>query len=242
MANIFITGSADGLGLMAAKLLISEGHEVVLHARNLERAKFAEHNAPGAKTVLTGDLSDLQQTIDLAEEVNRLGNFDVVIHNAGVYQTSNELIFAVNTVAPYVLTSLISKPKRLIYLSSGMHRQGRPKLENLETGTNYSDSKLQVLMVCKAIARRWPDVYANTIDPGWVPTKMGGNSAPDDLDKGVETQVWLTTSEDEHARVSGRYFHHKKEDRYSPVSDDMAIQEELLAKLAEITGITFPSE
>jgi len=187
-------------------------------------------------------LSDLQQTIDLAEEVNRLGNFDVVIHNAGVYQTSNELIFAVNTVAPYVLTSLISKPKRLIYLSSGMHRQGRPKLENLETGTNYSDSKLQVLMTCKAIARRWPEVYANTIDPGWVPTKMGGKSAPDDLDKGVETQVWLTTSEDEHARVSGSYFHHKKEDRYSPVSDDIAIQEELLTKLAEITGISFPSE
>jgi NAD(P)-dependent dehydrogenase (short-subunit alcohol dehydrogenase family) len=242
MAKIFITGSADGLGLMAAKLLINQDHEVVLHARNLERAKFAESNAPGAKTVLSGDLSDLQQTIDLAEAVNQLGSFDVIIHNAGVYQTSNELIFAVNTVAPYVLTSLIDKPKRLIYLSSGMHRQGRPKLDNLQSGVNYSDSKLHVLMVCKAIARLWPEVYANTIDPGWVPTKMGGKSAPDDLDKGVETQVWLATSEDNNARVTGKYFHHKKEDRYLPVSDDVAIQEQLLNKLAGITGIAFPAK
>lgn len=240
MANIFISGSADGLGLLAAKQLISQGHEVVLHARNLERAKFAESNAPGAQTVLTGDLSDQEETKALAEEVNRLGAFDAIIHNAGVYQTSNELIFAVNSIAPYMLTCLIEKPKRLIYLSSRMHRQGKINPEKIEKETNYSDSKLQVLMLCKAIARRWPEVYANAIDPGWVPTKMGGKSAPDDLDKGVETQVWLASNEDEEVKVSGKYFHHKKEDRSSKLADDISAQDQLIQKLEDITGVKFP--
>src|SRR6185295_18655888 len=117
-----------------------------------------------------------------------LGKFDAVIHNAGVYQASSKLIFTVNTLAPYILTCLIQKPKRLIYLSSGMHQRGYPKFENFKTGKiNYSDSKLHVMLLCMAVARRWPDVYANSVNPGWVPTKMGGRGAPDDIHKGYET-------------------------------------------------------
>ena len=147
-------------------------------------------------------------TKELAARVNELGKFDAVIHNAGVYQTSAEEIFNVNTLAPYVLTCLIQRPKRLIYLSSGMHLQGRSKLESFKSNTSRitcSDSKLHVLMLCKAVARRWPHVYANVVDPGWVPTKMGGRGAPDDLQKGYETQVWLAVSNDKKAQVSGRY-------------------------------------
>ena len=243
MARIFITGSADGLGQLSAKSLIQQGHQVVLHARNTERAREAIKNNPEAESVLTGDLSDLEETKNLAREVNGLGAFDAVIHNAGVYRAPAKDVFAVNTIAPYVLTCLIQKPKRLIYLSSGMHAGGRSKLDSFKTDRSritYSDSKLHVLMFCKAVARAWKDVYANALDPGWVPTKMGGRGAPDDLQKGYETQVWLAVSNDQEAKVSGRYFFHQKERRYNPEADDVQIQERFLGLCQELTGICFP--
>jgi NAD(P)-dependent dehydrogenase (short-subunit alcohol dehydrogenase family) len=197
----------------------------------------------GAEAVLTGDLSNIEEIKKLAKQVNELGSFDAMIHNAGVYQTSSRLIISVNTLAPYILTCLIEKPKRLIYLSSGMHLNGHAKLENLKTvnsGITYSDSKLHVLLLCKAVARKWPDVYANAVDPGWVPTKMGGPGAPDDLEKGYGTQVWLATSNDEKARVSGKYFFHQNERRYNPEADDEKLQEQFLRVCEEITGVSFP--
>jgi len=243
MANIFITGSADGLGLLAAEELIGKGHRVVLHARNAKRAAETKEKVPAAETVLTGDLSNIEETKKLAAAVNNLGPFDAVIHNAGVYQVPAKLIFAVNTLAPYILTCLIQKPKRLIYLSSGMHRQGHSNFESFSTDTSrisYSDSKLHVLMLSMAVARKWSNVYSNTIDPGWVPTKMGGHGAPDDLKKGYETQVWLATSNDAGALVSGRYFHHKKESLYNVAANDVMLQEKFLQRCKEITGVTFP--
>jgi NAD(P)-dependent dehydrogenase (short-subunit alcohol dehydrogenase family) len=243
MARIFITGSAEGLGHLSAKLLIEQGHQVVLHARNAERGREALKKNAGAENVLTADLSSIEETKALARQVNELGAFDAVIHNAGVYQTSARLIFAVNTLAPYILTSLIQKPKRLIYLSSGMHQHGRPNLENFKPGADhisYSDSKLHVMMFALAAARKWPDVYANAVDPGWVPTKMGGKNAPDDLQKGYETQTWLAVSNDERAKVSGRYFFHQKERSHNPAANDVASQEKLLSLCEQITGVPFP--
>src|SRR5687767_3467854 len=184
MARIFITGSADGLGLLAARALIDLGHQVVLHARNAEREKQALAKAPGAEDVLTGDLSSIEETKALASKANALERFDAVIHNAGVYQTPKNsisadglpVLFAVNSLAPYILTCLMQKPKRLIYLSSGMHRKGNPNFNNLSAGTyrgiTYSDTKLHDVILAMAVARRWTDVYSNAVDPGWVPTKM----------------------------------------------------------------------
>ena len=175
MARIFITGSADGLGQLAAKALVEQGHAVVLHARNAERGRDAMRKVPTAETVVIGDLSSIKETKNLAHAVNELGTFDAVIHNAGVYQRSAREIFAVNTLAPYILTSLIQKPKRLIYLTSGMHLQGRPKLDNFKKDISritYSDSKLHVVMLCMAVARKWHGVYANAFDPGFVPKKI----------------------------------------------------------------------
>lgn len=242
MARIFITGSADGLGQMAAKELVRQGHEVVLHARSAARARQALEKVPGAGKVLIGDLSSMDETRKLAEEVNALGFFDVVIHNAGVYQVSNQVTFAVNSLAPYILTALIEKPERLIYLSSGMHRQGRPSLDHVSIakGVNYSDSKLHVLLLAKAVAHKWPQVYSNAVDPGWVPTKMGGAGAPDSFEKGIETQVWLAVSKDKEAMVSGRYFHHKREARYLQATDDVMLQERFVELCAEVTQIHFP--
>jgi len=238
MARIFITGSADGLGQLAAGSLIAKGHEVVLHARNSSRTQDAMAKTPGAKKVLVADLADIGETMALAGQVNQLGRFDAVIHNAGVYQTSPSAIFAVNTLAPYLLTALIEKPSRVIYLSSGMHLSGRFSPEDFESrNTGYSNSKLHVLMLCKALARKWPDVFANAVDPGWVPTKMGGRAAPDDLGKGYQTQVWLATSNDPNAKVSGCYFFHQKQSRYNLEADSLSLQEQLLEFCRSVTGI-----
>ena len=245
MATIFITGSADGLGQLAAKALIAQGHKVVLHARNEKRGQEALDSVPGAESVVTADLASIDQTKQLASKVNALGKFDAVIHNAGLYQASAEEIFAVNTLAPYILTCLIQRPQRLVYLSSGMHVQGRAKLESIKTNISritYSDSKLHVLMFCMAVARKWPQVYTNAVDPGWVPTKMGGHGAPDDLQKGYETQVWLAVSNERQAKLSGRYFFHQKETRSNPEADDVLKQERFLDLCKEITGISFPHD
>ncbi|MCF6404608.1 SDR family NAD(P)-dependent oxidoreductase [Chitinophaga filiformis] len=242
MARVFITGSADGLGLLSAKTLIDAGHQVVLHARNEERKSETIKKLPGAESILTGDLSDIEQTKKLAQDVNELGMFDAVIHNAGVYNASARQILHVNILAPYILTCLIQKPKRLIYLSSGMHFQGNANFDLLNNSNRvtYSDSKLLLVMLSIAVSRKWTDVYSNALDPGWVPTKMGGRGAPDNLQKGYETQVWLATSNDEKAKVSGHYFFHQKEKRHNPEADNIVLQERLLEACRELTGVSFP--
>jgi NAD(P)-dependent dehydrogenase (short-subunit alcohol dehydrogenase family) len=243
MARILITGSADGLGQLSAKSLVNQGHQVVLHAHNFERGRYAKQNVPGGEQVIVGDLSDIDETKNVAYEANALGRFDAVIHNAGVYRASPKEIFMVNTITPYILTCLIPKPRRLIYLSSNLHLHGHANLESFKKDNSrisYSDSKLHVLMLCMAVARKWSDVYSNAVDPGWVPTKMGGHGAPDDLQKGYETQTWLAVSNDSKAEVSGLYFHHRTERRYNPPASDVMLQESFLSLCADITGIPFP--
>jgi NAD(P)-dependent dehydrogenase (short-subunit alcohol dehydrogenase family) len=243
MARIFITGSSAGLGSMAAKLLAGQGHKVVLHARNAERGRLALEKVPNAENVLIGDLSVFEETKMLAEAVNAMGHFDAIIHNAGVYQVSNRQIFAVNTLAPYILTCLIQRPERLIYLSSGMHLQGDPGLRNFSQDAdlyNYSDSKLHDVILSMAIARKWIGVYSNSVNPGWVPTNMGGKGAPDNLEEGAETQAWLAVSNDREAKVSGRYFYHMREKYFLPQTADPVLQDKFLDLCGQITGIAFP--
>ena len=256
MSRVFITGSADGLGQMAARLLVDAGHQVVLHARSEARAEQALHAVPGAQTALVADLSSIAATIGLAEQVNRLGRFDAVIHNAAVgYQEPHRIatvdglphVFAVNTLAPYVLTALIERPQRLVYLSSGLHRSGDASLDDLTwerrrwQGTAaYSDSKLHDALLAFAIARRWPTVLSNALEPGWVATKMGGAGAPDDLQAGPTTQVWLATSDDPAARVSGAYFYHLLPRETHPAVREVAVQERLIDACAGYSGVRLP--
>lgn len=234
MKKIFITGSADGLGQLAARELVKQGHEVVLHARDEKRGEEALAAVPGARQVLIADLANSAETKKLAEKANALGIFDAVIHNAGVYQVSPQQLLNINTLAPYILTTLMHRPKRLIYLSSGMHLSGRPEWTEQPS---YSDTKLHVLMLAKALARKWQDVYANAVDPGWVPTKMGGAGAPDDLVAGYQTQVWLAASDELGALVTGQYFHHRQPARYNPAADDITAQDRLWEACAKLTGI-----
>lgn len=239
MARIFITGSADGLGRLTAQTLLEEGHEVIVHARSDARLAAARDLLDGGAAGVVGDLSDPEQTRDVAAQVNRHGPVDAVIHNAGVYTGPH--LFEINVVAPYLLTALIKRPRRLIYLSSGMHRGGRGVLPGKGQGgqpqrTTYSDSKLYVTALSAAVARLWPEVLSNAVDPGWVPTKMGGPGAPDDLRLGHLTQEWLATSEDPEALTSGGYWHHQHLHKAHPAVYDQAFQDALLNHLAKVTG------
>jgi NAD(P)-dependent dehydrogenase (short-subunit alcohol dehydrogenase family) len=124
-----------------------------------------------------------------------------------------------------------------------MHSHGHFNADNFKPGAGqitYSDSKLHVVMLCFAAARKWTDVYSNAVNPGWVPTKMGGRGAPDDLHKGYETQVWLAVSNDDNVKVSGRYFFHQHEKHHNPEADDVLLQDRFLNSCKEITGISFP--
>jgi NAD(P)-dependent dehydrogenase (short-subunit alcohol dehydrogenase family) len=240
MARIFVTGSADGLGRAAAETLLEEGHEVIVHARNTHRLTAVNDLTEAGASAVVGDLADLDQTRAVADQVNRLGPVAAVIHNAGIY--SGRHIMPVNIVAPYLLTALIDRPQRLVYLSSGSHYGGRADLTGVDwsgqrrTGS-YSDSKLFVTTLAVAVARIWPDVYSNAVDPGWVPTKMGGPGAPDDLRLGHLTQEWLATSDESEALTSGGYWFHQRLRTPQPAVRDLRFQDDLLAALARFTGV-----
>jgi NAD(P)-dependent dehydrogenase (short-subunit alcohol dehydrogenase family) len=255
MARILITGSSDGLGSMVAQRLVANGHSVVLHARSAQRAKDASAACPGAESVVTGDLSSISETKSIADQVNKLGAFDCVIHNAGLYRgpfrkTADGIpaLAAVNTLAPYILTALINRPKRLVFLSSGMHYSGSTNLEDplwLQRGeSQYNDnaaycaSKLHNVLFAKVFARRWPDVKSNALDPGWMPTKMGGGSAPGNFEHSIESYVMLAEGEEEKAKKSGCYFTPgKKEESPQQVTDDVDAQDKLLKACEDFSGV-----
>jgi len=239
MARIFITGSADGLGRATAQSLLEDGHDVIVHARSAERLAAVRDLLADGATGVTGDLSDLGQVRGVADQVNRGGPVDAVVHNAGVLTGPH--ILPVNVTAPYLLTALIHRPQRLVYLSSGMHRGGHAALAGLDWSghgptASYGDSKLYVTALAFAVARLWPDVLSNAVDPGWVPTKMGGPNAPDDLRLGHLTQAWLAAGEDPQARTSGGYWHHQQRQEAHRAAYDHRLQDGLLEQLARATG------
>ena len=258
MSRVFISGSSDGLGLLAAQLLVRDGHKVTLHARNDARAADTRRSLPQAEAIVVGDLSSILQMRWVADQVNKLGRHDAVIHNVGVgYREPRRIetvdglshVFAINVLAPYLLTALVTPPDRLVYLSSGMHQGGDAHLDDLQwtkrrwNGSQaYSDSKLLDVVLAFAVARRWPSVLSNALEPGWVPTKMGGSGATDDLSLAPITQAWLAVSDDPAAKVTGQYFYHQKLRRVHPAAQRVNFQDELLAYCAGLTGITLPDE
>src|SRR6185437_9949305 len=202
--------------------------------------------------VAIGDAAELAGMRHVAEQVNQWGRCDAVIHNVGIgsrdapAETADGLsrLFAVNVLAPYVLTALIARPARLVYLSSGLHTGGNPDLDDPQWtkrqwngGQAYADSKLFDTMLALAAARLWPEVKSNAVTPGWVPTKMGGPGAPEDLEQGAATQVWLAVGDGPAALVSGRYFYHQQQREPHPAARDLARQDALLAYCAGLCGV-----
>lgn len=253
MARIFITGSSEGLGLMAGRLLAEQGHAVVLHARNAARAADARAALPRAEAVVVGDVSTLAAMHDVADQANALATFDAVIHNVALgYQERRRVetadglsqLWAVNVLAPYVLTARMHRPGRLVYLSSGMHRGGDPGLDDVQWARRrwdgsqaYADTKLHDVLLAFGVARRWPEVRVNALTPGWVPTRMGGPGAPDDLGQGAVTQAWLAVSDAPEANVTGGYFYHLRPADVHPATRDAALQDRLLAYCGEASDV-----
>lgn len=252
MAIIFITGSTDGLGRAAAESLLGLGHRVVLHARSPDRVAALGELRSRSSGVVVGDLRSAAETEKIADQVNEIGRMDAVIHNAGVYTQPSRgstpeghaVTLAINTLAPYILTALIERPDRLVYLSSGLHRAGEGSLDDLDWKTRtwdaakaYAESKLHVVALAFALARRWPQVLTNAVDPGWARTKMGGAAAPLDIGTGQKTQSWLAVSEDPTALASGRYWHHLRQQEPAGEAADPGFQDALIDGLTSLTGV-----
>ena len=256
MSRIFISGSSAGLGLMAADLLAGQGHGVVLHARNAKRAEAARQALPQAEGVVVGDLETIAGAKDVAAQVKGLGCFDAVIHNAAIgYRETHRVtadglphVFAINTLSAYILTALIERPRRLVYLSSGMHHHADANLDDIlwkkrrwNGSAAYAESKLHDAMLALAVARRWRDVFSNALEPGWVPTQMGGAGAPDDMEQAHLTQAWLAGGDVQKVDVTGLYFFHLKRLQPNPQADDRALQDRLITICGEISGVALPA-
>jgi NAD(P)-dependent dehydrogenase (short-subunit alcohol dehydrogenase family) len=256
MARIFVTGSADGLGRMTGRLLVERGHRVVLHARSARRADDVFTAVEGLEGVVVGDVSTIAGIAEVAADANATGRFDAVVHNVAVgyreparVETEDGLsqVWAVNVLAPYLLTALMERPDRLVYLSSGMHLGGDPSLLDVQWAKRrwrgagaYSDSKLHDVLLALAVARRWPGVASNAVNPGWVPTRMGGAGAPDDLEEGNLTQAWLAEGGDADARRSGRYLYHRRPGDLHPMARDEVLQDTLLDLCQKASGVVVP--
>jgi NAD(P)-dependent dehydrogenase (short-subunit alcohol dehydrogenase family) len=252
MVTVLVTGSTDGIGRQTALDLIDSGNRVIIHARNDQRAEEARIAVSAAAAVVVGDLASLAETQALAEAATGLGTYDAIIHNAGVggadersvTEDGFERIFQVNVLAPYVLTCLMPAPARLVYLTSGLQSQGEVHLDDLQFERRpwngmqaYSDSKLWDVVLAFALARRWPHTLSNAVDPGWIKTWMGGPGATDDLPAGAETQVWLATSDDPAATVTGRYLNRRRDLRANPSAYEVEVQGRLLQTAEQLTGV-----
>jgi NAD(P)-dependent dehydrogenase (short-subunit alcohol dehydrogenase family) len=253
--RVLITGSTAGLGAAAARQLLDDGHEVVLHARTQDRAADVSALARQATGVVIGDLADVDGVRRIADGANTIGEIDAVIHNAGVYAEAERFgtregharTLAVNVLAPYLLTVWVEGPARLIYITSGMHRQGDRSLRDIDWAARrwsgvqaYCDSKLFVTALAFAVARRRPAVHAHAADPGWVPTRMGGPGAPDDLELGHRTQTWLAVADDPAATGEPGYWYHERRQAPAAATLDERFQDGLLDALHRITDVAFP--
>lgn len=256
MSRIFVTGSSDGIGQAGAKLLADQGHKVFLHARSESRAKEAQAAVPNASGVLVGDISTIAGAKALAAEAMKAGPWDAVIHNAGLgpgapdrkTEDGFQSTFAVNSLAPYILTCMMDKPKRLLYLTSGLHYSGSDDFKDItwnerrwSSGQAYNDSKLHDVMLANFVARQWSDVQSCSMDPGWIATKMGGRSAPGKVSTpGQAIFEYALGQSSVVGDKTGAYFTPQGANSPQKAASDTKKQDEFVKICEELSGVSFP--
>ena len=249
MATICITGSTDGIGLAAARALLGQGHRVLVHARSEQRGRPVVEDLGGDVDLVTGDLGSLSSVRDLADQLRSHGRIDVLAHNAGVWVSDGtpretedgfETTFAVNVLAPHLLTALLSDvvTDRLLWLGSGMVGSGRPDPAALGRETDprqaYADSKACDVALAIGWGRRLPEVASAAIDPGWVRTKLATAGAPGQPEQGADTLVWCCTEADLSAAP---YWKDRRPKSVPERVDDPDLQEALLRTCDDLAGL-----
>ncbi|MFI5838160.1 SDR family NAD(P)-dependent oxidoreductase [Catenuloplanes sp. NPDC051500] len=254
MARVFITGSSTGIGQAAAVALIAQGHEVVLHARNEQRAAEAARQTPGATETVIGDLSSFAETHELARNAEKFGPYDTIVLNAGIGRLhdperrvtvdGHEEMFQVNTLSAYLLTALLPRPKRLIFTSSALAGSGVLALDDPSFARTryvgrqaYANTKLHLILLALGFDRRWPEVDSIAFDPGWVATQMtirNGDEAPLDAAHAGGRLATLATG----TEVPEDNYDTQRSWRPQEDEKDAKNQDSLLTLCAELTGVT----
>lgn len=211
MSTICLTGSSDGIGLASARVLLAGGHRVLVHARSEDRGRPVVGALEGDVHLVTGDLARLDDVRALAEQLAGYGPLDVLVHNAGVWLRGDtprmtpdgfETTFAVNVLAPHLLTGLLAErlTGRLLWLGSGMAGSGRPNPTALggecDPRQAYADSKACDVALALAWGRRLPKVASAALDPGWVRTKLASFGAPGDVAVAADSLAYCCTEAD----------------------------------------------
>ena len=265
-AVVLVTGSTDGIGKETARRLAEGGTTVLLHARGPERGEqtleeLGEATASSKLGLVVGDLSSMREVRGIAEQVGaRHEGLDVLINNAGVVAEGRtetvdgyELTFAVNHLAPFLLTNLLlgelkaSAPSRVVTVSSELHERARIKFDDLQLARDwgprkaYNQSKLANVLFTYELARKLEGtgVTANALHPGVVGTKLlrrGFGARGSSVAGAAEALVYLATSPEVEG-VTGRYFRKGQEAPSSSASRDEEAQRKLWEVSEEMVGL-----
>lgn len=249
MGTLCITGSMDGIGLAAARRLLAQGHRVLVHARDEQRGRPVVEGLDGDVALVTGDLASLAQVRSLADQIAAHGPLDVLAHNAGVWVRGDaprvtadgfETTFAVNVLAPHLLTALLSGVvrDRLLWLGSGMAGSGRPKPSALggerDPRQAYADSKACDVALAAGWGRRLPTLRSAAMDPGWVKTKLASAGAPGQVEEGADGLVFCCTEAD---LATASYWKDSRPQTVPGRLRDPGLQDALLAACDRLAGL-----
>lgn len=274
---ILVTGGTSGIGKETVEKLALTGATVVFTARDLRKAEetkkeIIEETGNSSINYLICDLASFSSIRACVEEFERhYQRLDALVNNAGVLPQERqeskdgiELNFAVNYLAPFLLTNLLlpllkrSVPARIINVSSSMHTEGEINFADLGSKNNfnkyraYAQSKLALILFTKKLAKELEGsgVTVNALHPGVVGTEMTMRNVRNmnpitafvfkrtllTPAQGAETSVYLATAP-EVAGVSGKYFDNKKMVPASPLAEDEVLANKLWDVSAKLVGL-----
>ncbi|MBV6510617.1 MAG: hypothetical protein FMNOHCHN_00094 [Ignavibacteriaceae bacterium] len=265
---VLVTGSTDGIGLETARQLARLGATIILHGRNYQtgpdlRDQIKRETGNEHIDYVNADLSKRDKLHALTDHIkSQYGVLDVLIHNAGVFMTERkltpeglEMTFAVNHLAPFILTGLLlpclknAEQGRIITVSSIAHQNAHLDFNNLQGEVHfdpykaYALSKLGNILFTYYLAEhlKGSKVTANTLHPGVITTKLlktGFNRTGASIEEGADTSVYLAYSP-EVSEISGGYFIKRKRTASSPASNDQHTINDFWKISAELSGVSY---